>query len=296
MRIKKLFTTPLLVFLFSLSEAQEPTLFLKDLMSKKVEYGATITPDSKTVYFVKTDSFYISKPKIIYKTNNINSVWSIPIKVNFSGKYSDSSPFVTPDGKRLFFTSKRPKENETVENNNIWYVDLVDGKEGKPVCLNIVNSKKSEYSPSLDNQGNLYFGSNRDGGYGMGDLWYSEFKNGKYQKPINLGRLINTPNGEWGSCISADGQLLIFENSGNKQNYSDAGDLHISQKINGTWQKPLHLPQPINSVGSDLTPKFHNGFLYYASNRNYDHLGNLDLNNVNLYSLSITNILHRIKN
>lgn len=287
---------PLLIFLVTLSEAQEPKPFLKDLMSKKVEYGATITPDNSTVYFVKTDSFYISTPTRIYKSILRHGKWSTPKIAYFSTHDSDSSPFVTPDGKRLFFTSKRPKENETVENNNIWYVDLVDGKEGKPVCLNIVNSKKSEYSPSLDNQGNLYFGSNRDGGYGMGDLWYSEFENGRYQKPINLGRLINTPNGEWGSCISADGQLLIFENSGNKQNYSGAGDLYISQKINGYWQKPLHLPQPINSIGSDLTPKFHNGFLYYASNRNYDYLGNLDLNNVNLYSLSITNILYRIKN
>ncbi|MCB0463942.1 MAG: PD40 domain-containing protein, partial [Flavobacteriaceae bacterium] len=127
--------TLLFTILYFNAYPQQPQSFLEQLLSDKVEYSLTITPDKNTIYFVKTDSFYVSKPKAIYKSVKSNGVWSQPMKASFSTHDSDSSPFVTPDGKRLFFTSRRSVNGKQPVGSNIWYVDLVNGKEGEPTFL-----------------------------------------------------------------------------------------------------------------------------------------------------------------
>ncbi len=293
MKLKRGFYIVFCILPITMSEAQEPQLFLKDLLQINVEYSVTITPDKKTVYFVKTDSFYVSKPKAIYKSKYTNGKWIPPKKVSFSSEYSDSSPFISPDGKRLFFTSRRPVKGLKVSNSNIWYINLENGTESEPIYLPGVNSDKNEYSPSVDREGNLYFGSYRSGGQGWGDLWYSEFKEGKYQTPQNLGNKVNTKHGEWGSCITPNGQFIIFENSGKPQNQSEAGDLYIAFKKNGEWQEPIHFKNSLNSVGSDLTPKIHGNTFYFASNRPKDNVANW--NNVDLYSMPLAEVLNSIQ-
>lgn len=295
MKTKNFILLLFMALCYKYSFAQEPKLFLKELLSNKVEYGLTITPDKKTIYFVKTDSFYVPKPKTIYKSKMLNNKWSTPQKVNFSGDYSDSSPFVTPDGKRLFFASTRPVKGKPVKSNNIWYVDIINGREMLPIFLEEVNSEKSDYSPSTDKYGNLYFGSVRDGGVGWGDLWWSEFKNGKYQKPQNLGNNINSKSGEWGSCVSPNGNFIIFENSGKPQNQSAAGDLYIAFKENGKWQKPIHFMNKLNSIGSDLSPKIHGDTFYFASNRENNYEPRMNWNNVDFYTISLKDVLKSIQ-
>lgn len=275
--------------------AQVPTLVFEPHLSNKVEHSLTISPDKRTIYFVKTDSFYVSKPKAIYKSKLSNGQWSDPQKVSFSGEYSDSSPFLTTTGDRLFFTSLRPVNGVPAKSNNIWYVDIIDGKEGVPIYLSAVNSEESDYSPSLDKYENLYFGSYRSGGHGSGDLWWSEFKDGIYQKPENLGGIINSEFGEWGSCISPNGKFIIFENSGKSENQSAAGDLYVAYKENRRWTQPIHLNSTINSVGSDLTPKIHGNTLYFASNRENDYESVLNWNNVDLYSISLIELLNSVQ-
>lgn len=283
-----------MLFFLSSVMGQEPKPFLKNFKTKKVEYGATISPDEKTVYFVKTDSFYIVTPKRIYQSEFLNGTWSEPKIAPFSIHDSDSSPFISVDGKELFFTSKRPIDGVDSKSSNVWKVQLKGPKKGKTTLVSNVNSNKNEYSPSVDSNRNFYFGSYQEGGEGSGDLWCSEYSDGNYAKPINLGSNVNTPNGEWGSCISPDGKILVFENSGNSENYSYAGDLYISKKVDDTWQKPLHLSHPINSIGSDLTPKIHKDKLYFSSNREMDSNGNLLLNDVNLYSLKLSTLINQI--
>ncbi|MEL7124412.1 MAG: hypothetical protein AAFO07_33560, partial [Bacteroidota bacterium] len=273
-----------------------PVLFAKEILSDKVEYSLTVSPDKKTIYFVKTDSFYVSKPKAIYKSVQENGDWSVPQKVWFSNHPTDSNPFLTPDGKRLFFTSRRPVKGKKVESSNIWYVDIVDGKEGEPQYLEGVNSTASEYSPTTDKNGNLYFGSYREGGHGWGDIWWSEYKDGQYQPPQNMGANINTKHGEWGSCIAPNGNYLIFENSGRSENQSASGDLYIAFKENGVWQKAKHFKTQLNTIGSDLTPKIHGDTFYFASNRKHEYQDAMILNNVDLYSIPIQSVLASIKN
>lgn len=278
------------------STSIKPALIDATFRSDKVEYSFTLTPDQELVFFVKRDSFYNNSPSTIYYSQKREGQWTVPGIAPFSGQYSDSSPFVSPAGDKLYFSSRRPQTGtKPLDQSDLWYVSIEDGKFGTPVCLTAVNSEKSEYSPSVDAQGNLYFGSYRDGGEGWGDIWIARFEQGEYQKPENLGPAINSKHGEWGSCIAPDGSFLIFEASGQAINLSGAGDLYISYFLDGKWQKPIHFDEPINSMGSDLTPKIHGDQFYFASNRHEDIKVMMNNNNVDIYQLPLEVLLKGVK-
>ncbi|WP_298897527.1 serine hydrolase [uncultured Psychroserpens sp.] len=274
-----------------------PKLFAESILSTHVEISATLTPNNRELYFAKKDSFYANNQKsTIYKSININGNWSKPQIASFSGSYSDSSPFVTPNGKRIYFTSNRPISGDTEkQDRDIWYVEKENNTWGAPKYLSIYNSEKSEYSPTLDKYGNLYFSSYREGGLGSGDIWVSYLENNTYQTPINLGSNINTNTGEWGGCISPNGDFFIYEASGRDQNITHDGDLYISYFKNNKWSKSQHL-NALNSGGSDLSPKIHNNMLYFASNRHSNFQIEMNNNNVDLYTIPLDSVMALDKN
>ena len=56
----------------------------------------------------------------------------------------------------------------------------------------------------------LYFTSNRKGGFGGKDIWYTRLQDGMWSEPINLGPNINTPGNEESPFIHPDNQTLYF--------------------------------------------------------------------------------------
>ena len=246
-------------------------------------------------YFVRSDSFSSkSKKTIYYVDKDKNDNWSTPLPVSFSGNYSDGGIYLSWDNKKMYFHSDRPIQNELKSDSDLWFVEKVGDGWGNPVHMGpIVNSLENEYSPSIAKNGNLYFGSTREGGYGWGDLYVSELTNGQYQKPINLGPNINFSEGEWGSVISDDESFIIFEANGREENISYAGDLYIAYKTNGTWNRAINLTS-INSSGSDLAPRFSpdRKHLYFSSNGD-SHSSKF--HNVKIYYTNLNELLEGIK-
>ena len=68
----------------------------------------------------------------------------------------------------------------------------------------------TEWSPSVAANGNLYFGTTREGGKGRDDIWMSRLDGGRYTTPVNLGDSINTRFGEVEPWIAPDESYLIF--------------------------------------------------------------------------------------
>ncbi len=276
----------------------QPKLFAPDILTEQVEASVTLSPNEQELFFARKDSFFaMGRKNTIYYSRKLKyGSWSKPHVAPFSGQYSDTNPFITPDGKRLFFTSNRPTQlGVEKKDRDIWYVEKTDSGWSQPIHLEMpINSNESEYSPTLDEEGNLYFGSYRKGGHGSGDLWVSYFKNGQYQAPENLSNAVNAPDGEWGSCIDPKGQFIIWESSGREEGITPSGDLYISFKKEGKWQPAQHLSL-LNSGGSDLTPKIHGDYLYFASNRHKDFMIQINNNNVDLYRISLEEVFALIE-
>jgi Tol biopolymer transport system component len=294
--------TTFFLFVFSvvsLADENQSELFAPGVISTEaVDFCSSFSSDLNEVYFVRSSDQWGKRKShhSIYFSSRKDGRWQEPSVASFSGEFNDSDPHLTDDGKTLYFISTRPSE-AAHESADIWRVRRAPGGSwGIPERLgDHINSDQSEYGPTITKQGDLYFASDRGGGYGQGDIYKAEQQGAEFLPPVNLGRVINGPKGEWNLEISDDGEVLIFEASGREENRSSFGDLYISfQKINSrnenAWSTPQNIIE-INTTGSDLCPEMvHKGSqLFYSSSQ--------ALSNgwVNIYQVNFESLLRKYR-
>jgi outer membrane protein OmpA-like peptidoglycan-associated protein/tetratricopeptide (TPR) repeat protein len=114
-------------------------------------------------------------------------------------------------------------------------------------------------------------------GKGSCDLYISQFKNGKWNSPYNLGSAINTAQWESQPAISADGSELYFASQ--RSGGQGGSDIWMSLKLDdGTWSKPMNLGKTINTSGNEMAPYIHpDGQTLYFSSNGHIGMGGLDL-------------------
>lgn len=252
--------------------APTPELFEPGRISTgDMELNAAFTPDGKTLYFTKRT------PKaqlwVIVASHLRGGRWSAPEVAEFSGQYSDFDPFVSPDGKRIYFSSNRPIDGvgRPKTDFDIWFVERAGNAWGPPKRLDApVNTSVQEFYPSVTNDGTLYFVSNREGGLGAGDIYRSRLVDGHYVEPENLGDSINARTNEGDPYISPDESYLVFV-SYNRQGGQGDGDLYISVRRDGVWSKAENLGPAINSSALDFCPIVSpdGTWLYFTSDRGF---------------------------
>ena len=93
---------------------------------------------------------------------------------------------------------------------------LTSEKDYEKVPVNTLNTNSDERCPFV-NGPLMVFASNREGGFGGYDLYYSKFENGEWQAPVNFGEDINTPYDEFRPItVFADqfkNDLMIFSSN-----------------------------------------------------------------------------------
>ncbi len=134
--------------------------------------------------------------------------------------------------------------------SNAQNIPILKHKNVEITKLDILNSSFRETNISISPDGKyLYFFSSRGGqtwsypNYNVyngksqydGDIWCSEKKGGKWQKPVCLDKIINTSIGEDEPNISPDGQSLIFQSW--RYDYENR-PYYISKKIGSKWSEP----------------------------------------------------------
>ena len=247
----------------------EPRLFAEGIVSSgDFDTHPAFTPDGRTLYFVRsTPNFTDWK---IYVTQMAGGRWTEPKLAPFSGKYRDADPFVTSDGKHLYFISDRPVDGAQREDMDIWVMEKTkSGKWGEPRNLGApVNSPGSEWLPRLAANGTLYFGSDRPGGEGKTDLYRAAAAGSGFEEPENLGPAINSAADEYEPCIAPDESYLIFMASGRPDDLG-GGDLYYSAHKGGRWTPAVNLGPKINGRGLDIAPMVSpdGRYFFYSSAR-----------------------------
>ncbi|MFQ3579497.1 MAG: OmpA family protein, partial [Bacteroidales bacterium] len=169
------------------------------------------------------------------------------------------------------------------------YYSTHNGKQWSPIKKlgNNINSTAWESHACISPNGKrIYFTSDRKGGLGGLDIYYSE-KNSKgvWGPAINLGPTINTYYDESTPFILPDGKTLFFSSEGH---YNMGGfDIFYSKLLdNGVWTDPINLGYPINSTAdNEFFVPTNNGYGgYYAVAR---HEGYFTFGNVDIYKLNI---------
>lgn len=126
-----------------------------------------------------------------------------------------------------------------------------------------INSKDHEIAATITQDGNeLYFASNREGGYGGVDLYVSrKLPNGKWGPAQNLGPTVNTYYDEDFPNITADGKILYFSSKG----HTSMGGYDI---FKASWNQAKRNWGDVKNVGYPLnTPEDNMNFRVSESGR-----------------------------
>lgn len=189
---------------------------------------------------------------------------------------NEGAAFFSSDGQWAFITMCDRAEG--YGSCDLYFSELKGLTWSEPKNLGPeVNSPYWESHPSLSHdRRRLYFASGRPGGMGGSDIWYTEWKNGRWEKPINLGSPINTPGDEYSPMIAADGRTLYF--SSNYHPGMGGQDLFVSYLSDTGWTQPRNLGYPLNTPEDEQTLCLDaRGEIAYIALRRPDGLGKEDI-------------------
>lgn len=96
----------------------------------------------------------------------------------------------------------------------------------------------------------LYFASDRPGGMGGMDIWYSIIKNGNAAEPVNLGPQVNTPADEITPFYDQPNGVLYF--SSDRMGGLGGHDIYCAVGQRNTWQAAEPVCRCLNSEQNDI--------------------------------------------
>jgi outer membrane protein OmpA-like peptidoglycan-associated protein/YHS domain-containing protein len=144
-----------------------------EINSRDFESDAFVSPDGKTVYFATNHYKKFGDMDIYYITKNEDGSWSkhkeMEGEINTEG--DEDAPFITPDGKTLYFSSRGHKG---MGGFDVFKSKMQpDGSWSDPVNLGYpINTPDDDvyfYYAASDDR--AYIASYRDGGYGEKDIY-----------------------------------------------------------------------------------------------------------------------------
>jgi len=215
----------------------------------------------------RNDTDWVDIPVFILELEN--GSWTPPRPAPFESEHQDWDYHFAPDGKTFYFTSMRPTKSgeQPPKHGNIWRVEITSAGWGEPVLLPppINGPDHHDSSPSLTNDGTLYFFSSRDGGYGRADIYRAPLIEGEYQKVENLGATINTEHSEYDLVIAPDESFLVFSST-RPGGYGDV-DLYVSfRTTDDGWTEPRNLGEKVNATGAVFPSLTDDGkYLFFQS-------------------------------
>ncbi len=227
----------------------------------------TVSSDGRTAYFskatyIKPEYGIFSKKDLVYKifrAENINGQWMNVTEIGVCPKYASAMhPSISPDGKRLFFTSDMPG---TFGKYDIYVADIKkDGSVG--IAKNLgekVNTKKNDMYPNMAGSNLLFFASNGRDGHGGLDVYAVKVGTRTVGMAVNIGTPFNSKQDDYAFNVKADtGVAVVMSNRGALANeaqqlvfsVSDSGKSKSTQDRKNNFLE--FLPQDLNSIYTNI--------------------------------------------
>lgn len=214
----------------------------------QLQYFPVLTADGEQLLFTKRDGTGNNDKEDIYTAYlEPNGDWTNPVSIaqTINSIYNEGTCSVTADGKILIYTSCDAPDSEG--SCDLYIAYKVNGFWQRPANMGKkVNSSSWDSQPSLSADGRiLFFSSNRKGGFGGNDIWYSVMQNDKtWSEAKNLGSVVNSPKDEISPFMFFNNEILFFSSDGH-QGFGGM-DIFLSRVEKGEFQEPENLGLPIN--------------------------------------------------
>lgn len=192
--------------------------------------GNELGPNLVTGYYSNNFNFTLlystdvtGNSQINFVSNRTKENFSEPKEVEFlNSEFEDFYPTFNSDKSKIYFCS-----NRNGGNFDFYYVNVDPG-----IDIELMLSDKSRHQTLMDStlsssyddkcpsilMNKMVFASNRTGGFGGFDLYYSIFENGHWSKPINFGAKINTEFDEYRPILINEGvsethTMMVFSSN-----------------------------------------------------------------------------------
>jgi len=270
-----------------------PEVFIPELFNK---YGylhgrLVFAPGGKEVFWVITTSDKGENfDKRLFIKQKPDGTWSEPEESFLSIDRKENGPSYSIDGKRLYYQSRSPLNGDGKNKGiDIWYRERNDDEWSEPVNIGApVNTSQDESQPFVTSDGSIFFCRNNEKtnaeDKGGSDIYFAEFKNGKYEEPICLGPEINSGYQETEPAFAPDGGYLLFI-SNRPGGYSRMMNLYVSfRKPEGGWTKAICLSKDLKIDNIWFPTITYDGkYLFFCGGYPTEH----GYNNSNYYWVSI---------
>ncbi|HJY63552.1 MAG TPA: OmpA family protein [Ignavibacteria bacterium] len=258
---------------------------IETVNSKKGDYFPVISIDGKTMYFTVSDGKKGGED--IYYSQLIASTWIVPKNLGspFNTKENDAINSVSADGNTLvlfgsykgfigggdnFYAEKTAKGWGDIKvfpkpiNSQYWDCDGFLTADGKAFLF--TSDRKGSVGEFVKG-GQFYHGEYE----GNTDIWVSFKTESGWDKPANLGNIINTPFAERSPFLHPDGKTLYFSSDG----HYGLGSLDVfkSVRLSDTswteWSEPVNLGKEVNTAGYDVAYKITTDgeYAFFSSDR-----------------------------
>lgn len=253
--------------------------------SGKADYGPTIGNLDYLLLFTSKrnsgmQSIERSYNEDIFFTTKEDGQWMEAKEFKtINTRYNEGSACLSNDGRNLYFA--RCNSPDSYGNCDIFEATLqADSTWGKVRNLGThINTISWDSHPSLSHHGDtLFFASDRLGGFGLSDIYYSiKDDKGNWQKALNIGPIINTRGNEVSPFFHHRYNVLYFSSDGQPLTFGDF-DIYKSYRQEINWGEPKNIGPLVNGSGSEyyFTIDSESSQLFYARSDESD-LENLDL-------------------
>ena len=249
----------------------EPVLLDEPVNSNGNEAFDCISADGLEIYIERTvpinDITSLDWDLYVSTRETTDDPWPVPVSLGpaVNSSESDASASLSGDGLELYFGSWRSGGHGA---SDLWVTTRPTRSDPWAMPENLgptINSSDSDNLPWITPNGlELYFASNRPGGYGSVDIWVASrtTTNDPWEEPMNQGPVVNSTGGEFYPCLAPGGLVLFLSDYDNEMyGFLPGGygrsDIWMTRRKSTAdpWEPPVNLGQDMNTNQYDSQPR-----------------------------------------